>query len=120
MNSAYFLKRGIGNVAALVEAQKALMMVVVSDVPFCILREKMRLGTLVHKKATLVVALTAVHPEHEVLFAKVLEITRESLEEQLGREKEDNLALGNNKTDWGVTLSKEIMMFRYNEALKKF
>lgn len=137
-NSAYFLKCGIGHVAALVEAQKALMVVVASDVdppesvawlltlcrrknvPYCIVREKMRLGTLVHKKATPVVALTAVRPEHEALFAKVLKIAKESLEEQLGREEEAKRTLGDNRINCVANLSMEVMMLRYNAALKKF
>ncbi|KAF9327077.1 60S ribosomal protein L7A [Podila minutissima] len=137
-NSACFLKRGIGHVAAIVEAQKVLMVVVASDVdlpesvawlltpcrrknvPYCIVREKMRLGTPVHKKATPVVALTAVCPEHEALFAKVLKIARESLKERLGREEEAKRVLGNNKINCAAKLSKEVMMLRYNAALKKF
>ncbi|KAF9309673.1 60S ribosomal protein L8B [Podila horticola] len=133
----YFLKHGIGHVAALVETQKALLVVVASDVespeavawlptlcrrkkvPYCIIREKMRLGTLVHKKVSPVVALTAVRQEHKASFAKVLEIAREALEEQLELEKDAKRALGNNNTNWDALLSKEVMMFKYSAALKK-
>lgn len=137
-NKPYFLKHGIGHVAALVEAQKALLVVIASDVqppesvawlptlcrrkkvPFLIIREKMRLGSLVHKRASSVVALTAVRTEHKVQFARVLEIARESLGEQMEREKEAKRARGNNKINWDELMSKELMMAKYNAGLRKF
>ncbi|KAF9375930.1 60S ribosomal protein L7A [Podila verticillata] len=93
-NKHYFLKHAIGHVAALVDAQEAPLVVIASDVqptesvawlpnlcrrkkvPFLVIREKMRLGSLVYKKASPVVALTAVRTEHKVQFARVLEIAR--------------------------------------------
>lgn len=137
-NKAYFLKHGIGHVSALVEAQKALLVVVASDVqppesvawlpnlccrkkvPFLIICEKMRLGSLVHKKASPVVALMAVRPEHNVQFARALEIARESLGEQMEREKEAKRALKNNQINRDELMSKELMMVKYNAALRKF
>ncbi|KFH68818.1 hypothetical protein MVEG_05622 [Podila verticillata NRRL 6337] len=137
-NKHYFLKYAIGHVAALVEAQEAPLVVIASDVqptesvawlpnlcrrrkvPFLVIREKMRLGSLVYKKASPVVALTAVRTEHKVQFARVLEIARKTLGEQIEREKEVKRARGNSKINWDELMSKELMMAKYNAGLRKF
>merc|ERR1712137_594557 len=77
----YQLKYGLNHISALVEQKKASLVVIAHDVdpielvvwlpalcrkmgvPFCIVKGKSRLGTLVHKKNTAVVALTSVNKE---------------------------------------------------------
>lgn len=75
------IKYGINHITALVESKKAQLVVIADDVdpielvlwlpalcrkmgiPYCIVKSKSRLGTLVHKKTATAVALTEVHAE---------------------------------------------------------
>ncbi|KNC97923.1 uncharacterized protein SPPG_06913 [Spizellomyces punctatus DAOM BR117] len=80
------VKYGINHITALVEAKKAQLVVIAHDVdpieiviwlpalcrkmgvPYCIVKSKSRLGTVVHKKTATAIALTEVKPEdkHEL------------------------------------------------------
>ncbi|KAI8814467.1 60S ribosomal protein L7a [Cladochytrium replicatum] len=82
----YNVKYGINHVTALVEAKKAQLVVIAHDVdpielvlwlpalcrkqgvPYCIVKSKSRLGTVVHQKTATALALTEVRPEdkHEL------------------------------------------------------
>jgi large subunit ribosomal protein L7Ae len=79
----YMIKYGLKHVTTLVEEKKAKLVCIASDVvpielvlwmpalcrkmgvPFCIVKNKARLGQLVHKKNAAVVALTSVRKEDE-------------------------------------------------------
>lgn len=83
------LKYGLKHVTTLIEQKKATMVVIAHDVdpvelvvwlpalcrkmdvPFCIVKGKARLGTLVHKKNCAVVALTAVNSEDNIKCAQL-------------------------------------------------
>lgn len=84
------VKYGINHITALVEAKKAQLVVIADDVdpielvvwlpalcrkmgvPYCIVKSKSRLGTLVHKKTATAVALTEVKSEDKQEFAALL------------------------------------------------
>ena len=83
------LKYGLKHVTTLIEQKKATMVVIAHDVdpvelvvwlpalcrkmdiPFCIVKGKARLGTLVHKKNCAVVALTATNSEDNIKCAQL-------------------------------------------------
>lgn len=83
------LKYGLKHITTLVEQKKASMVVIAHDVdpielvvwlpalcrkmdvPFCIVKGKARLGTLVHKKNCAVVALTSVNSEDNIKSAQL-------------------------------------------------
>mmetsp|Transcript_27886 Transcript_27886/g.37245 ORF Transcript_27886/g.37245 Transcript_27886/m.37245 type:complete len:257 (-) Transcript_27886:191-961(-) len=83
------LKYGLKHVTTLIEQKKATMVVIAHDVdpielvvwlpalcrkmnvPFCIVKGKARLGTLVHKKNCAVVALTANNTEDNIKCAQL-------------------------------------------------
>jgi large subunit ribosomal protein L7Ae len=85
------VKYGLNHVTALVEAKKAQLVVIAADVdpielvvwlpalcrklkvPYCIVRSKALLGTVVHKKTSAVAALTAVRQEDKAELAKLVE-----------------------------------------------
>ena len=83
------LKYGLKHVTTLIEQKKASMVVIAHDVdpielvvwlpalcrkmnvPFCIVKGKARLGTLVHKKNCAVVALTTIRDEDNIKCAQL-------------------------------------------------
>jgi len=88
------LKYGLNHVTGLVEQKKALLVVIANDVdpielvvwlpalcrklevPYCIVKNKARLGHLVHKKTASVVALTEVKKEHAQTLANLVQTLR--------------------------------------------
>jgi len=89
------LKYGINHVCALVEAKKAKLVVIAHDVdpieivvwlpalcrkmdvPYCIIKGKERLGTLVHKKTATAVVVTEVHKEDAGKLEQVIASARQ-------------------------------------------
>jgi ribosomal protein L7Ae-like RNA K-turn-binding protein len=81
-----FLKYGINHITALIEQKKAQLVVIANDVdpvelvvwlpalcrkmqvPYCIVKNKARLGALVRKKTATAVAVTKVNKEHQAAF----------------------------------------------------
>jgi large subunit ribosomal protein L7Ae len=84
------VKYGINHITALVEAKKAQLVVIANDVdpielvlwlpalcrkmgiPYCIVKSKSRLGTLVHQKTATAVALTDIKPEDKHDFTTLV------------------------------------------------
>jgi len=84
------VKYGINHITALVEAKKAQLVVIAHDVdpieivvwlpalcrkmgvPYCIVKSKARLGTVVHKKTATALALTEVSPEDKAALASLV------------------------------------------------
>ncbi|KAI9002006.1 50S ribosomal protein L30e-like protein [Gaertneriomyces semiglobifer] len=84
------VKYGINHITALVEAKKAQLVVIAHDVdpieiviwlpalcrkmgvPYCIVKSKSRLGTVVHKKTATALALTEVKPEDKQELAALV------------------------------------------------
>jgi len=84
-----FLKYGINHITSLVEQKKAKLVIIANDVdplelvlwlpalcrkmqvPYCIVKNKARLGALVRKKTATAVAITRVNKEHQASFAKL-------------------------------------------------
>ncbi|GJQ11777.1 hypothetical protein GpartN1_g3568.t1 [Galdieria partita] len=89
-----FIKHGVNHVVELVEQKKALLVVIAHDVapielvvylpalcrkmdvPFCIVKSKSALGTIVHKKTATCLAFTDVKPEDKPEFSKLVDIVR--------------------------------------------
>jgi len=87
----YAIKYGLNHVTALIEAKKAQLVVIAHDVdpielviwlpalcrkhgiPYCIVRGKARLGTLVHKKTAAVLAVKDVRTEDKAKLAQLTE-----------------------------------------------
>jgi len=85
------LKYGLNHVTSLIESKQAKLVVIAhdvdplemviwlpalcrkKDVPYCIIKGKARLGTLVHKKTSAVVAVTGVKREDQSEFEKLCE-----------------------------------------------
>ncbi|KAL2505429.1 60S ribosomal protein L7a-2 [Abeliophyllum distichum] len=85
------VKYGLNHVTYLIEQNKAQLVVIAHDVdpielvvwlpalcrkmeiPYCIVKGKARLGTIVHKKTATVLCLTSVKNEDRLEFSKVLE-----------------------------------------------
>ncbi|KAJ3024284.1 60S ribosomal protein L8B [Thoreauomyces humboldtii] len=90
------VKYGINHITALVEAKKAQLVVIAHDVdpieiviwlpalcrkmgvPYCIVKSKSRLGTVVHKKTATALALTEVKPEDKHDLATVVSAIKAS------------------------------------------
>jgi len=82
----YFVKYGLNHVTSLVESKKAKLVVIAHDVdpielvlwlptlcrkvgvPYCIVKSKSRLGQVVHKKTSAVLAVTTVRKEDQPAF----------------------------------------------------
>lgn len=89
-----FVKHGVNHVVDLVEQKKALLVVIAHDVapielvvylpalcrkmdvPFCIVKGKSALGTIVHKKTATCLAFTDVKPEDKPEFSKLVDLVR--------------------------------------------
>lgn len=85
------VKYGLNHVTYLIEQKKAQLVVIAHDVepielvvwlpalcrkmeiPYCIVKGKSRLGTVVHQKTSAVLCLTTVKNEDKLEFSKVLE-----------------------------------------------
>ncbi|KAL0381838.1 UNVERIFIED_CONTAM: 60S ribosomal protein L7a-1 [Sesamum angustifolium] len=85
------VKYGLNHVTYLIEQNKAQLVVIAHDVdpielvvwlpalcrkmeiPYCIVKGKARLGTIVHKKTASVLCLTSVKNEDKLEFSKILE-----------------------------------------------
>lgn len=88
------VKYGLNHITALIEAKKAQLVVIAHDVdpielvvwlpalcrkmgvPYCIVKSKARLGTLVHKKTATAVALCDVAPEHKQDLAALVQAVK--------------------------------------------
>jgi len=88
------VKYGINHITALIEAKKAQLVVIADDVdpieivvwlpalcrkmgiPYCIVKGKSRLGTVVHKKTATALVLTEVKPEDKHEFAALVSSVR--------------------------------------------
>lgn len=84
----HFVKSGINHIASLVEQKKASMVLIAhdvdpielviwlpalcrkKDVPFCIVKGKARLGSVVHKKTATALAFTSIRKEVCLLFSQ--------------------------------------------------
>jgi large subunit ribosomal protein L7Ae len=87
----YMIKYGLNHITALIEAKKAQLVVIAHDVdpvelviwlpalcrkmgvPFCIIKGKARLGSLVHKKTATAIAITEVRAEHKQELATLVQ-----------------------------------------------
>ncbi|KAI5397901.1 60S ribosomal protein L7a-1, variant 3, partial [Lathyrus oleraceus] len=85
------VKYGLNHVTYLIEQNKAQLVVIAHDVdpielvvwlpalcrkmeiPYCIVKGKTRLGTIVHKKTASVLCLTTVKNEDKMEFSRILE-----------------------------------------------
>ncbi|KNZ52843.1 large subunit ribosomal protein L7Ae [Puccinia sorghi] len=85
-----YVKYGLNHIVALIEAKKASLVVIADDVdpielvvfipalcrkmgvPYCIVKNKARLGTVVHKKTAAVVAFTEIRSEDKNELAKLI------------------------------------------------
>ena len=92
-----FVKYGLNHIVALVEAKKASLVVIAHDVdpielvvflpalcrkmgiPYVIVKGKARLGTVVHKKSTAVVALQDVKSEDQRELATLISAAKANL-----------------------------------------
>lgn len=84
------VKYGINHITALIEAKKAQLVVIADDVdpielvlwlpalcrkmgvPYCIVKSKSRLGTVVHKKTATALCMTAVQPQDKQELASIV------------------------------------------------
>eukprot|EP00128_Syssomonas_multiformis_P016622 Colp12_sorted_trinity150504_noHs@78 len=103
------VKYGINHITALVEQKKAKLVVIAHDVdpieivvwlpalcrkmdiPYCIVKGKARLGTVVHKKTATALALTDVRAEDKNSLAKLVESVRTNY----------NAKFDDNRRRWG-------------------
>ncbi len=94
----YVVKFGLKHVTNLIESKKAKLVLIASDVvplelvlwmpalcrkmdiPFCIVKNKARLGTFVHQKNATCLALTRVRKEDEAKLAKLSENFRQQFD----------------------------------------
>lgn len=94
------VKMGINHITALVENKKAQLVIIADDVdpieivvwlpalcrkmdvPYCIVKGKARLGTVVHKKTATALAITEVRPEDKHEFAALVSATRQHFNEK--------------------------------------
>jgi len=94
------VKMGINHITALVESKKAQLVIIADDVdpieivvwlpalcrkmdvPYCIVKGKARLGTVVHTKTATALALTEVRAEDKHEFAALVSATRQHFNEK--------------------------------------
>lgn len=94
------LKFGINHVTELVESKKASLVVIAHDVdpielvvwlpalchkmdvPYCIVKSRARLGTVVHQKNVTAVAFTGVRPEDKADLTKIVENCRSAFNDR--------------------------------------
>jgi large subunit ribosomal protein L7Ae len=94
------IKYGINHITALVENKKAQLVVIADDVdpielvvwlpalcrkmgvPYCIVKSKSRLGTLVHKKTATALVLSEVRPEDKQEFAALISAVKTNFTEK--------------------------------------
>ncbi|CAI8600651.1 unnamed protein product [Vicia faba] len=104
------VKYGLNHVTYLIEQNKAQLVVIAHDVepielvvwlpalcrkmeiPYCIVKGKARLGTVVHKKTAVVLCLTTVKNEDKMEFSRVLEAIKENFNDNQTKEKERLIA----------------------------
>ena len=97
----YGAKYGLNHVTALVEAKKAKLVVIASDVdpvelvlwlpalcrkmdvPYCIVKNKARLGSVVHKKTAAAIAITDVRQEDRPQLQRVCESVKGQFNDSL-------------------------------------
>lgn len=88
------VKYGLNHITALIEAKKAQLVVISHDVdpielvvwlpalcrkvgvPYCIVKSKSRLGTVVHKKTATALCITEVRPEHKQDLAALVQAVK--------------------------------------------
>lgn len=96
----YAVKYGLNHVVGLIENKKASLVLIPNDVdpielvvfipalcrkmgvPYCIIKGKARLGTVVHKKTAAVLAITEVRGEDKSEFAKLVTAVKEGYNEK--------------------------------------
>ena len=94
------LKYGLNHITAIIEAKKAQLVVIADDVdpielvvwlpalcrkmgvPYCIVKSKSRLGTLVHKKTATAVCITEVKQEDKQEFTALLQAIKTNFTEK--------------------------------------
>jgi len=94
------VKYGINHITALVEQKKAQLVLIADDVdpielvlwlpalcrkmgvPYCIVKGKSRLGTVVHKKTATALAFTEVRPEDKQALANLVSALKENFNEK--------------------------------------
>lgn len=94
------LKFGINHVVELVESKQASLVVISHDVdpielvvwlpalchkmdvPYCIVKSRARLGTVIHQKNATAVAFTSVRPEDNAEFTKIVESCKSSFNDR--------------------------------------
>lgn len=99
------IKYGINHITYLIESKKANLVVIADDVdpieivlwlpalcrkmniPYCIVKSKSRLGTLVHKKTATAIALTDVKPEDKQEFASVVSAVKINFTEKVAESR---------------------------------
>jgi large subunit ribosomal protein L7Ae len=92
----YCVKYGINHITGLVESKRAKIVFIANDVdpielviwlpalckkmqvPYCIVKNKARLGKLVGKKTATAVALTDVEPEHKDVLANLIDAVKKN------------------------------------------
>jgi len=110
----YFVKYGLNHVTSLVESKKAKLVVIAHDVdpielvvwlpslckkvgvPYCIVKSKSRLGQVVHKKTSAVLAITNVRKEDQPALATLSKAIQENYNDKYDdvRKKWGGLQLG--------------------------
>lgn len=96
----YAVKYGLNHVVGLIENKKASLVLIPNDVdpielvvfiptlcrkmgvPYCIIKGKARLGTVVHKKTAAVLAITEVRGEDKAEFSKLVTAVKEGYNEK--------------------------------------
>lgn len=99
------VKKGINHITALVENKKAQLVIIANDVdpiemvlwlpalcrkmgvPYCIVKGKARLGTVVHLKTAAALALTEVHPEDKGELASLVSLVKENYNDNVEHRK---------------------------------
>lgn len=103
--AALYVKYGLNHIVALIEAKKTALVVIADDVdpielvvflpalcrkmgvPYCIVKNKARLGTVVHKKTAAVVAFSEVRSEDKSELAKLVSAVKVNFVEKYDEAK---------------------------------